>query len=152
MHKVLAWIGLWLMATIVTAALGSIVQTGFNMNAIAELGAPVSLGERLQATAADLIRFGPVWGVLVALALSPALALAGYITARVERLGDSAHRQALFGIAGFIAVLTLIIVMNSLAPMTPIAATRSISGTVAMAAPGLVGGWLFARYATLGTR
>lgn len=146
MRKIVEWIGLWAMAAIVTAAIGSIVQTWVNMNAIADLGAPVPLGERLQAIAADLVRFGPVWTVLVALALLPALALAGVITGRVEQLNDVVRRQTFFSLGAFIAVLVLLVVMNSVAPMTPIAATRSLHGMIGMALPGLAGGWLFARY------
>ncbi len=133
------WIGAWLLAALLTALLGSIIQTQFNMQAIASLDVPVSLAERLAATGADLLYFGPVWLILVALALLIAFPCAALIArARPD------YRRLLHVVAGAAAVLALILILNTLAPMTIIAATRSMAGTLAMALPGLVGGWVFA--------
>ncbi|MDQ2068833.1 hypothetical protein [Natronospira bacteriovora] len=146
MRTFLSWVGLWLAAALTTAALGSLVQSWHNMSAIAALGVPVTAGERLAAMGADLITFGPVWAILVALALLPALPIAGLITRRLASLSDPIRRQTFYGLAAFIAVLALLLIINTLAPMTPIAATRSASGLLGMALPALAGGWLFARY------
>lgn len=133
------WLGAWLLAAVITAALGSVVQTQFNMNAIVALGVPVSPLERLAATGADLLHFAPVWLVLVGVALLIALPVASLMGRRLP-----ARRRLLFVLAGGSGVLVLILTLNTLAPMTIIAATRSPIGTLGMALPGLAGGWLFA--------
>ncbi|WP_406672141.1 hypothetical protein [Natronospira sp.] len=134
----IAWLARLLAATAVTAALGSLVQTQFNMNAIAALGAPVDMWTRVVVSVQDLTGFAPLWGVLVGISLLLAFAVA----AGISRLKPDVAGW-LYPIGGLAALLTLLGLLHGLLPMTPIAATRSLSGTLLMALPGLVGGWLF---------
>jgi len=135
-----SWLWRWLLAVLATAALGSIVQTQFNMAAIRALGAPVSLLEQFQATAQDLMGFAPLWAALVAISLLVAFLIAGLL----QRLRPSVAAW-LYPLAGLAALAALIGLLHLVLPMTPIAATRSIAGSLLMALPGLLGGWLFVR-------
>lgn len=123
-----------------TATVGSVIQTQFNMNAVAALDAPVNTFTLIKASLHDLVYFGPVWALMVAVTLAIAFTVTGLITRHHPAL-----RRWLYPSAGGIGILALLVAMNTLVGFTPIAATRSTSGILLMAAPGLLGGWLFAR-------
>ncbi|MCP1726295.1 hypothetical protein J2T60_000260 [Natronospira proteinivora] len=140
MRKLGGWLFRWLLAVLATAAVGSIVQSQFNLAAIRQWGAPVGFGERLQVTFQDLIGFAPLWAVLVGVALLLAFLLAQALL----RLGPGMAAW-LYPVAGLLAVAALIGLLHVALPMTPIAATRTLAGSVFMALPGLLGGWIFVR-------
>ncbi len=139
MNRVRVGVGFAVSAS-VAAALGSIIQTGFNMAAIASLGVALPLGTVTHTVVEDLLRFAPLYGGLVAVALLCAFAIARRAAAR---FGGS--RQGWFALAGMVAVLALILILNFAFPLTPIAATRSPLAIVLMSLAGGVGGWLYAR-------
>lgn len=140
MKRLAGWLLRWAMAVVVTAALGSAIQTQFNMSAVAALGAPMDFYTRLEMTMLDLAGFAPTWAMLVGIALLIAFGVA----AGLARLRPAA-RPWLYPLAGGAGVLTLLLLLHALLPMTFIAATRSLAGTLSMAVPGLLGGWLFLR-------
>ncbi|MGK7294564.1 MAG: hypothetical protein ACNS61_01900 [Candidatus Wenzhouxiangella sp. M2_3B_020] len=129
----------WSVAVLATVVLGSIVQTQFNLAELAALGAPMDPGTRLGATWHDLLHFTPLYALLVAAAFAVAWPVAGLLARRVPR-----YRSALFALAGFTAVLAMILIMNAVLPITPIAATRGPIGTLLMSLAGAVAGWLHA--------
>jgi hypothetical protein len=129
----------WLVAAVVTAALGSIIQTQFNLAAIAALGAPVPMGARLQTTLQDLAGFAPMFGLVGAAGFVPALVVAALLSWRRPE-----WRVVLYPLAGAAALVTAVLLMNALLPVTPIGATRSASGIVALGLAGLAGGAAFA--------
>lgn len=134
---ILAGIG----AVVMAAGLGSVIQTQFNLAAIERLGAPVSAAQRLEATLHDLANFGPTYAVPVALAFVVALPLA----AGLNRLLPGNPRAATYALAGALAVLALVVVIDAALPATIIAATRSALGKLLMTLAGAAGGWTFAR-------
>ena len=129
----------WAVAVIVAVALGSVVQTQFNLADLAALGAPVDFGTRLSATWHDLAHFTPLYALLIAVAFAIAWPVAWLLARRFPR-----HRTALFALAGFAAVLATIVIMNAVLPITPIAATRETSGTLLMSLAGAAAGWSYA--------
>lgn len=131
----------WLMATLLAAALGSVIQTQFNLAAIARLGAPVPPALRLQTTLQDLAGFAPVLAAVVGAGFMVALPVAAWLVRRLRR------RALLYTLAGAAAVATAILLMNALLPITAIAATRSVAGFLALSACGALGGWTFSRLA-----
>lgn len=130
----------YLAAVLATAALGSVIQTQFNMVALQALGAPVATSERLWATGLDLLRFAPLYAALVAVALLLGFAVAGLLARRWPQ-----RRRGLFMLAGGSAVLTTLVLMNMLLPMTVIAATRFPMAVALLALAGVIGGWLYGR-------
>ncbi|WP_376693539.1 hypothetical protein [Wenzhouxiangella sp. EGI_FJ10409] len=138
--KALKWFLAWLAAVLVTAGLGSVIQTQLNLARIAELGAPVGVSERLETTLHDLVGFAPLWAIIVAAAMLVALPVAGGLARRWPTLSTG-----LFVLAGFLAPLVALLVMDGMLPITPIAAARSLSGLLLLSLPGAVGGWLYAR-------
>lgn len=138
-YKALAWA----LAVLLTAAVGSILQTQFNLAAIAALSEPIGLMTRLQVTAQDLLGFMPLWSLVVALALLPAFTLAAglYRWTKWSRL-------VWFVVAGVAALASALWLLNWVLPITPIAALRSNAGYWAMASSGALGGWLYVRLTT----
>ncbi|WP_376695379.1 hypothetical protein [Wenzhouxiangella sp. EGI_FJ10305] len=141
--KALRWFLAWLAAVLVTAALGSIVQTQINLARIAELGVSVSLSERLETTLADLFGFAPLWAIIVAAGLLVALLVADGISRRWPFSTTGLHV-----LAGFLAPVVALLVMDAMLPVTAIAAARTWSGVFLIGLPGAVGGWIYLRQFT----
>ena len=137
---VLRWLLAWAVAVVVTAGLGSIIQTQFNLARIAALDAPVSMSQRMQVTLHDLGSFAPNYMLIMALALLIALVAAGLLARRMP-----SFRVWLFPLAGFVAVAAALGLMSAMLPVTIIGAARSSLGFVALCLPGAIGGWLHTR-------
>jgi hypothetical protein len=132
----------WLAATMVTAATGSVIQTQFNLAAIAAVGADVPFGVRLQTTLHDLAGFAPMFAGITAAGFLVAFVAAGLLARRWP-----ARRTLLYASAGAAAIAAAILLINAQLPMTPIGATRQLAGLLALAAAGGLGGWAFAALA-----
>jgi len=128
----------WAIAVVVAVVAGSIVQTQFNLAAIAALGVEIGLLDRLSATGHDLLNFTPTYAMLVAIAFAVAWPVTGLI-----KRWFPAHRTLLFVLAGFAALGTMILVMNRALPVTGIAATRDPAGALLLAAAGAIAGWFY---------
>ena len=140
--QVKRWIrllGRWLLAVLVTAALGSIAQTQFNLTALAAMGQSIGLELRLQTTLLDLARFAPLFAAIVAAGFVVALPLASWLNRR------GAGRDWLYPLAGAVALLVALLLMRWLLGLTPIAAARTPVGVAALMLTGAIGGWLWGR-------
>ncbi|MGY6554972.1 MAG: hypothetical protein ACXIUM_10675 [Wenzhouxiangella sp.] len=128
----------WSAAVVTTAVVGSVVQSQINLAAISALSQSISMSERLGTSLFDIRSFSPVLGALVALAFVLAWPVAGLVAkSRPER------RRWLFPLAGFIAVLTALLLMNALLPVAVIAAARTAVGVLALSLCGALGGWVY---------
>jgi MFS family permease len=132
----------WLAANMVTAVTGSVIQTQFNLAAIAAVGADIPFGVRLQTTLHDLAGFAPMFAGITAAGFLVAFVAAGLLARRWP-----ARRTLLYASAGAAAMATAILLINAQLPMTPIGATRQLAGLLALAAAGGLGGWAFAALA-----
>jgi hypothetical protein len=137
----------WLAATSLAAAVGSIVQTQFNLAAISAIGAPVPFAVRLQTTLQDLAGFAPTYAAVVAVGLLVAFLVTGRLVRRWPQ-----RRTSLYTLAGAAAIITAILLMNAALPITGIGATRSLAGLIALGAAGALGGRLFAALAPFRAR
>ena len=130
----------FLLAVVVAAALGSIVQTQYNLGAIQAIGAEIPFTVRAAATLHDLWAFAPLYAVMVAVAFLVAFPAAWWV---VRRRGN--RRVGWFAAAGAVGILAAFIAANFLAPMpTVIGATRGVFGSLAMMATAAAGAALFA--------
>jgi hypothetical protein len=130
----------FLLAVLLASAVGSVVQTQFNLASLQALGAPMPFGVRVHTTGLDLLGFSPTFALLVTLGFVFALPAAGLL-ARSWPAG----RWLLFALAGGLAVLAALALVNALLPMpTLIGANRSLAGTAGLMASGSLGALLFA--------
>lgn len=131
----------FLLALVLAVAWGSIVQTQYNLAALASIGADVA-SVRWQTTARDLFSgFFPTYGGYVVL---PALLVGFLVAAFLARRAPRA-RVPLYGLAGGVALFAAIPLVNLLAPVALlVGATRDWGCTFWMAVGGVVAGLLFA--------
>jgi len=130
----------WLAAVLTASVLGAVVQTQFNLAALTQLGATISLPMRLLTTAEDAIFFGSTYALLVALALLLAFACASLLARRLPQ-----RAMLLFVLAGAVGIFVLLSALNLALPMTPIAATRNLAAIPLMALGGAAAGWVYWR-------
>jgi hypothetical protein len=134
---------LWplLLALVLAAAWGSVVQTQWNLQALVGLGLEIPFADRLRTTAQDLIGFAPVYAGILAAGWLPALVVAAFL-ARWWPAGRGMLLSAAAG-AGMVAAVRAI---DAVAPMPVfIDATRHLPGLLAMAIGAAMAGWLYAR-------
>lgn len=140
-----AGFGRYVLAFVVAVAFatawGSVVQTQYNLAALASIGADIE-AVRWQTTLRDLFSgFFPTYGGYVVV---PALLIAFAIAAAIARRQPRA-RLPLYVLAGFLAILAGIPLVNQIAPLALVfGATRDWSCTLWMAAGGGGAGALFA--------
>ena len=130
----------FVLAVAATTALGSVVQSQFNLAALQALGTEVPLGVRIGTTSADLAGFSPTFGPLVGAAFFVAFLFTGLL-----RRWITARRTALYALAGAVAILAMVLIMQAVFGLQPIAAARGIFGFASLVLAGALGGALFAR-------
>lgn len=135
-----------LLAWLAASVWGSVVQTQFNLQALAELGVAIPANVRARTTLQDLASFAPLYAGIVAAAWLPALALAAWLAR-----GRPAWRLGLFAAAGGLGLVAALRSIDALAPMpTFIDATRHAPGLLAMALGCvLAAGWYAHRTAAV---
>jgi hypothetical protein len=130
-----------LLAWLLAAAWGSVVQTQWNLQALVGLGVEIPLTERLLMTGQDLIGFAPVYGGILAAGWLPAL-FVGALLARWWPAG----RAPLLAMAAGVGMVAAVRAVDAVAPMPVfIDATRHLAGLLAMAVGAVMAGWLYAR-------
>ena len=130
-----------LLACLLAAAWGSVVQTQWNLQALVGLGVDIPASERARATWQDLIGFAPVYAGILAAGWLPALPVAAFLARRWP-----AWRSALLAAAAGAGMVAAVRAIDALAPMPVfIDATRHLSGLLAMATGAVIGGFVYAR-------
>jgi hypothetical protein len=140
------WTRRWavLLAWVLAAAWGSVVQTQWNVQALVGVGVDISAAERARMTWQDLIGFAPVYGGILAVGWLLALPVASWLAR-----GWPAGRSALLAVAAGLGMVTAVRAVDALAPMPVfIDATRHLPGLLAMASGAVLAGLLYARLTT----
>ena len=133
--------GAFLLAVIVAAVLGSVVQSLFNLAALQGIGAQVPLMLWVETILHDLAGFGPLFAAMVSVSLICALPVAALVARMTPSL-----RAPVFAAAGAAGLWAAFVLANHLAPMpTLIAATRTLPGLITMLACAALGGFIYAR-------
>ncbi|MDP3521889.1 MAG: hypothetical protein Q8S02_14805 [Hydrogenophaga sp.] len=133
-----------LLAWLLAAAWGSVVQTQWNLQALVAVGVDISAAARASATWQDLIGFAPVYAGILAAGWLPALPVAAWLARRWP-----SRRGTLLAAAAGAGMVAAVRTIDALAPMPVfIDATRHPSGLLAMAAGAVIAGLLYARLTT----
>ena len=131
----------YVIAVVLAVVAGSLVQSHYNLQALASLG--VEVGDvRASTMLRDIFSgFSPTYGgYVVAPALLVAFLVAGWIASRLAR-----WRTALFVLGGYLGVLAAIPLVNWLSPVALlVGASRDVDATFLMAAGGAIAGLAFA--------
>lgn len=130
-----------LLAWLLAAAWGSVVQTQWNLQALVDLGVNIPDAERARMSFQDLMGFAPVYGGILAAGWLPALPVAALLARRWP-----AWRNTLLAAAAGAGMVAAVRTIDAVAPMPVfIDATRHLPGLLAMAAGAVIGGLLYAR-------
>jgi hypothetical protein len=130
-----------LLALVLAAAWGSVVQTQWNLQALVGLGLEIPLADRLRTTGQDLMGFAPVYAGILAAGWLPALLVAA-LMARWWPAG----RIPLLAVAAGVGMVAAVRAVDAVAPMPVfIDATRHLPGLLAMASGAVVAGWIYAK-------
>jgi hypothetical protein len=139
-------IGFFLLAVVLAAVWASVVQTQFNLQALAALGVEMPFGLRLRTTAQDLVGFAPMFALVVLGAWLPGWAVAAVL----GRLWP-AGRLVLYALAAGLSVAVALRLIDAAAPMPVlIDATRSLAGLLSMLAGCVAAGAAYARWTRSG--
>lgn len=140
LKRALGYLSGFILAVVFAGALGSVVQTQFNILAMSGIGPTVDFSTRLQVTGYDLLHFAPLLIVIMAVTFLFSLPIA-HIFTRIQKRQFIGWCAAGTGI-GFWLALQLI---DHVAPMpTLIAATRTSAGTFFMVMSAVAGGAVYA--------
>jgi hypothetical protein len=137
--KKLAWY--FLAAVSIATLLGTIVQTQFNIAAIAGLGIEISWRQRIAMTFHDLGSFMPIYGAMVAVTLLFTLPVA----ARCARAWPRARPWCFLAAGAFGILVAFQITDAAMSMPTFIAATRGPGGLLTMMASAALGSAAFGR-------
>ena len=133
-------IAAFLAALLLATAWGSVVQTQFNLQALAALDVDIPLQVRGATTLQDLVGFGPVYAGIVLAAWLPAFLAAALLV----RAWPQA-RVPVYALAAGAGLIAAVRVVDAVAPMPVlIDATRGIGGLLSMALGSLLAGAAFA--------
>lgn len=136
----------FVVAVLVTTALGSVIQTQINLAELQALGAPVPMDARLRTTGQDLLGFTPAYAGLVTGSFLVSLPAAAWLATRLGlRRPWPPVGWALHAVAAALGLALAFQIADAVAPMpTLIAATRSAAGTACMLLSAVAGGLCFA--------
>lgn len=130
----------WLFAVVVTSVLGSLVQSTVNVVSVLEMGSYATWRDWQRTILNDLLTFAPFYALLVGVAFLLAFPAALWLARKWPRF-----RSVLLGAAGAVGLAVAFVFADEISAIpTLIAATRHVTGFVAMLATGVIGAWVFA--------
>lgn len=131
----------FLAAVVVTSALAAAASTQFVLAELSRLGIEIGIGDRLTMTGQDVVGMGQTYVPVVAVGFLLAFGVAALVIRYL--LPD----WTVFGytLAGFTAILAIILIMIAVFGLVPLAGARSTAGILSQCLAGALGGYLFAR-------
>lgn len=133
----------FLIAVMATYLTASPLLTVFNLSAINTLGYAVSPMVGITTILQDLLGLLGLYAPVLGFALCLAFVFTHFVLGRLFKPG-----LFLYALAGFVAVMTAHLAMNSIIGLIVLAPVRSYFGLLSQAAAGAVGGavfWMFRR-------
>ena len=128
-------------AVLVLTVLAVIIQTSFVLAALGDVGAVLTIGAIASMMVDDLIGFGPIYGVLIAIGLLIALPVA----VGVQRL-TKLPRTLVYAAAGAVCIGVMLYAMEQVFFGIPlVAGARTTAGFLGQLLAGVAAGWAFAR-------
>ena len=131
-------IGAYLLALIAAYVVGAAAATQAVMAALTGMGVEITLADRLGATLHDQVGMFATYAPLIGVALAIGLAVAALISR-----GLPGWRRVGYVLGGFVAVITMHLIMRQVLDLTPVAAARSAGGLLLQGSAGAVAGYVF---------
>lgn len=125
-------------AVFCTFLLASLFHTQFVLHELVSLGIVIEFDTRISASIDDFVGLIPLYGSIVTIAMLFGLSA----TKLLHKLSDKASLW-LYPIAGFVAMLTVLLAMQPIMDITFLAGARSVFGTICQGIAGMFGGFVF---------
>lgn len=132
----------FVLAVLVTAASSSLIQTLRIHAELSAMGVEIPWGLRLSSIGHDLLNFAPAYAAIVAAGFLIAFTVTGIVRRCSKQAGPWLH-----AVAGGVAILAALLLMEALLGMSVIAGARGGAGIALFALAGACGGAVFARFA-----
>lgn len=133
----------WGVAVLIAYTLASVAISCVNAVSIAQLGYPLTLEQWLFAMVNDWLGMLTSYLILIALGLAIAMATASLLIGRFIKMN-----VMLYALAGFVALLSIHLLMKQLLGMTPVAPARFWYGLLSQGFAGAIAGCVFWRLRT----
>jgi len=134
----------FLIVLLCTFMLASLAHSQFVLAELSALGIKIDLANRLTMSIDDLLGLLPIYAAAIGLSL-----LVGFASLALIRKFRPQTSALLYPVAGFVAILVMLLTMHPILDITLIAGARSTLGFVSQCLAGLIGGWLFMRLRTI---
>ena len=138
MNRFVKTILAWFLAVLLAYVLASLSATQSVVADLAQMGIPISLGERLTMSGQDLLGMTGLFLPLIAAGFVIALSVAGLLSR-----WKPAQRTFLFTLAGAVALVGIHLALQWQFDITLVAVARSNLGLLSQALAGAIGGWFF---------
>ena len=125
-------------AVLLTYVLGSIFSTQVVLASLQVMGVDVAIAVRMSATFQDLLGLTSSYLILIAVALVLGLPVASGLSRLMP-----ANRTALFMLAGFVAIVSIHLIMKAALGLSGIASTRTMTGLLIQGVAGAAGGYIY---------
>ncbi|MDN4503317.1 hypothetical protein QX776_12975 [Alteromonadaceae bacterium BrNp21-10] len=142
MNKVVRLALSFMLASITTFILASIAHTQFVLNGLVDVGVVMNMAIRIEMSLKDLAGLAPGYGSILTLSLLLAFVVMSSIRNRYRIVGQHLTYWV-YPVGGFIAVLTVHLLMKPIFDVTLIAGARSFMGLMLQCLSGAVGGVIY---------
>jgi len=130
----------FLAAVLLTYVIGSIFSTQVILASLQDMGVDVAMAVRMSAIFQDLVGLTSSYLVLIAVAFVLGLPVASGLSRLMP-----ANRTALFMLAGFVAIVSLHLILKAVLGLSGIASTRTMAGLLIQGLAGAAGGYIYCR-------
>lgn len=128
----------FLLSTVITAVLACLAHTQFVLHELIVLDIDISIDDRAYMSAQDLIGLLPTYGSIVLIGF-----LIAFLTVWLIRQYTPVKSLHLYTLAGGVAMLTILTLMDNLLNLSFLAGARSSLGMMFQVITGLIGGAIF---------
>ena len=131
----------WMLATLTTVVIGVAFQTQNVISKLGDIGADVSIGDRLSMTVYDTLHLGSLYGIFILLAFFVAF-LVGGIVFHLAKFG----RPIIYMVAGAFAIFIMLFAMKAnFFDIHIIGGAKDSFGIILQIIAGAIGGFVFSR-------
>ena len=140
MKTVFRWMFAWLAASILTFVFASIFHSQFVLLGLTDIYIDIPIGKWLGMTLSDILGLSLGYGSIIAVTLLLCFGICSLITRFWRQLSVWSYP-----VLGALAIALMLLAMQTLLNLTPIAGARTTLGFLFQCAAGLIGGFVFAR-------
>jgi hypothetical protein len=138
MKSIITLVTHFFIAVFCTFLLASLFHTQFVLHELVSLGIAIEFDTRVSTSLDDFVGLIPLYGSIVTIAL-----LFGFGSTKLLFKFSKKPILWLYPVAGFIALITVLVAMQPIMDITFLAGARSLFGKICQGLAGMFGGFVF---------